>query len=404
DEKTIPDGGKFAWLCLTGTAACFFTSWGWINCVGVFQEYYKRVQYPDLSHSTIGWISATEMFCMLFSSPVAGTIFDNHGPRQLLYVGTFLHVFGLMMASISTQFYQTILSQGICSALGAGLLFNAAISCVATWWDKKRGMAMGITAAGSSLGGVLFPIIVSKTAPKIGFPWAMRTCTFIILALLSYAIFSVKSRVKPTKRPFKATAFLKPLRELPYALFGIAYFFLTLGILLPLSYLVQDAHARGMGVEISQYLVSLLNAGSFFGRIIPGLVGDRIGRFNTMIVLVFLATIFILGFWIPAKSNAALIAFAPCIGAATGASISLPPAMIGQISDIKEIGVRSGTMWAIGSFGALIGPPLAGALIGAVDGDFWALKVFGGGMCLASALFFVASRVALVGTAVMKKV
>lgn len=62
----------------------------------------------------------------------AGKIFDDFGPRALLVSGTFLHVFGLMMTSISKTYYQILLSQAVCSAIGASLVFSPAFSSVST--------------------------------------------------------------------------------------------------------------------------------------------------------------------------------------------------------------------------------------------------------------------------------
>jgi nitrate/nitrite transporter NarK len=50
---------------------------------------------------------------------------DNYGPRIPILIGSFLHVFGLMMTSLSKKYYQIILSQSICSALGCSFLFYA---------------------------------------------------------------------------------------------------------------------------------------------------------------------------------------------------------------------------------------------------------------------------------------
>lgn len=55
--------------------------------------------------------------------PFVGKLFDNYGPRYLLLTGTFFHVFGLMMASLSSEYYEFVLSQGICSPIGASMLF-----------------------------------------------------------------------------------------------------------------------------------------------------------------------------------------------------------------------------------------------------------------------------------------
>jgi hypothetical protein len=39
DPSSFPDGGAKAWLTVAAASACFFVSWGWINCIGVFQDY-----------------------------------------------------------------------------------------------------------------------------------------------------------------------------------------------------------------------------------------------------------------------------------------------------------------------------------------------------------------------------
>lgn len=84
---------------------------------------------------------------------------------------------------------------------------------------------MGLTVCGSSLGGVIFPIMLVHLIPKIGFGWSMRVCAFVILALLIYVNLTVRSRIPPTKRPFRVTAFVRPLQELPFALLTAAIFF-----------------------------------------------------------------------------------------------------------------------------------------------------------------------------------
>jgi len=70
------------------------------------------------------------VFFMIFSGVFVGKYMDDYGPRPLLALGTFLHVFGLMMASISKQYYQILLSQAVCSAIGSSMVFYPAFACV----------------------------------------------------------------------------------------------------------------------------------------------------------------------------------------------------------------------------------------------------------------------------------
>lgn len=66
DPKSFPDGGLDAWLCVLGGFCALFCSFGWINCIGVFQEYYQTHQLSQYSASTISWIPSCEAFMMFF--------------------------------------------------------------------------------------------------------------------------------------------------------------------------------------------------------------------------------------------------------------------------------------------------------------------------------------------------
>ena len=60
DPKAFPDGGATAWFTVAGASACLFVSFGWINCIGVFQEYYSTHQLKQYSASDVAWIPALQ--------------------------------------------------------------------------------------------------------------------------------------------------------------------------------------------------------------------------------------------------------------------------------------------------------------------------------------------------------
>lgn len=234
----FPDGGLEAWLVVLGGWFALFCSFGWINCIGVFQEYYQDTLLPQYTSSTISWIPSMEVFMMFLGGPVFGKVFDNYGPRYLVLFGTFFHVFGLMMASLSTEYYQLLLSQGVCSALGASAVFYGAMSSVGTWFFKNRAAAFGIMASGSSLGGVIFPIMVQKLIPRIGFPWTMRAAAFTILGMLIIANLTVKSRLTPRPKRVEIMEFIRPLNEPAFALVCVACFLFFFGTFLPFNFVI----------------------------------------------------------------------------------------------------------------------------------------------------------------------
>ena len=141
---------------------------------------------------------------------------------------------------------------------------------------------------------------------------------------------------------------------------------------------------------------------SVFGRIIPGYLGDRFGRFNVTIATTVFSTIIVLALWIPGTSNAAIIVFSILYGFASGAFVAMVAALVAQVSDIRQIGVRNGTNFFVISWAALTGNPIAGALISEHNGGYLGLQLFCGIVIFVGALFFIASRHVQVGPGLKK--
>lgn len=198
---------------------------------------------------------------MLTQGPVVGRLFDNYGPRWLLLVGTVLHALGLFMISLCERYYHFILAQSICSATGASLLFFTGATSVSTWFVRHRALALGITVAGSSLGGVIFPIMVHRLVPRIGFSWTMRACAFLVLALSVFANFVVTSRLQHFSKNFRIGDYLRPLSEGPFGAFTLAYFLFYLGFFVPYNFIILEAERYGMSSGLSAYLIPIMNAG-----------------------------------------------------------------------------------------------------------------------------------------------
>jgi MFS family permease len=143
---------------------------------------------------------------------------------------------------------------------------------------------------------------------------------------------------------------------------------------------------------------------STFGRIIPAYFGDRYGVFNVMVLNTALCGIFVLAVWLPSHSNGPIIAFSILYGFVSGCTLSIIPAMVASISDIRQLGARVGSLYAVSSTGALIGSPIGGAIVNRQHGGFSGLVTFSGVALLVGMAFAAASRQALVGKNVMAKV
>ncbi|EGX94163.1 monocarboxylate permease-like protein [Cordyceps militaris CM01] len=400
-----PDGGAEAWLAVLGGFCTVFASFGWINCIGIFQDYYKTNLLKAYSPSTVAWIPSTESFMLFFWGPLVGKMTDELGPRIPILIGSLLHIFGLMMTSISTEYYQIFLAQSVCSAMGCSFLFYAPIAALGTWFARHRALAFGIITAGSSIGGVVLPIMVNHLVVRVGFGWAMRCTAFLLLALLVVGNLTIKSRLPPLRRKFSMSDFLSPFSERPFLLLSIGGFIIYLGGFLPFNFIITQAKAEGMSPQLAMYMVSIINAASTFGRILPAHFGDKYGVFNVMILFSALSAVFTLAVWLPARSNAALIAFAVLYGFTSGCMLSIIPAMVASISpDMTKLGSRNGSLYACAAVGVLFGNPIAGALVNQQHGAYSGLILFCGIALLVGTVFVVLARHALVGLRVRAKV
>ncbi|KAL4945678.1 hypothetical protein BDV06DRAFT_184235 [Aspergillus oleicola] len=391
-QPKVPDGGAVAWLVVLGCWCTSFCSFGWLNSVGVFQEYYQNDLLTEYSTSAVSWIPSLEIFFMLAMGPIVGVLYDRHGPQWLLRVGSVLHVFGIMMTSISREYYQILLAQGICSALGVSMIFQPSLTCAAGWFDSKRGAAFGILFTGSSIGGIVLPILVTHLIRTTGFGWAMRTCAFLILALLIVANLTVHPLTPPKARKVTRAELARPLKEPLFILLTIGLFIFTYGFYAPINYLPAQAISSGMDENLASYLLPILNAGSLFGRLFAGFLGDKIGRYNIFIIVCYLSGIFILALWLPSSSTASLIAFSILFGFFSGAYVSLLTPLVMQISPMSELGFRTGILFLATAVGGLTTNPINGAIVDG-DGGWDGLKIFSGLMALLGTSFVLVARV-----------
>lgn len=307
-----------------------------------------------------------------------------------------------MMISLSTEYYQIFLSQSIVASIGSAAIFQCAMSSLVTWFLKNRAAAFGIMVSGSSLAGVVLPIMMDHLIIRIGFPWTMRVVAFIFLALLTIACFTIKSRLPPSPRPFVMQEYLDTFKDVKMVLTIVASFFFLWGMFLPFNYILLQAQAAGMSPTLVPYLLPILNAISILGRVLPGVAADRLGRFNVMIVIMAASAIFVLAIWIPVKSTAGIVSFAALFGFASGGFISLAPTLIAQISDIRYIGSRVGTGFAIMAFGSLTGSPIGGAIVTKQHGQYIGLQLFTGVAMVIGFVIMIAARFAQVGFKITK--
>lgn len=286
----------------------------------------------------------------------------------------------MMMLSLCDKYWQFMLVQGVLMGTTMGLIQFPAFAAVSQYFDKKRAAALGIVISGSSFGGVIIPIALSKmlNGSSLGFGWSVRVIGFLILPFMTFACLAVKARLPPRTTNFWISAAFKDPK---FDLVILAMFFMFTGMLTPLFYMPSYAVSRGMNATLAGYMLAIINAASTFGRVIPGVLADKYGRINVFALGGVMTGI--VGFCMnSATSNAGLIVYSIVFGFASGTIISgATAAMSVCVKDVRDMGTYMGIGMFLGGLGSLIGPPVNGAFIKEYGG-FFEVSMFSGAMCL----------------------
>ena len=397
-----------------------FNCWGTIVSFGTYQRFYESLSSSKESNfnatpSVIAWIGSIQAFLLLFVGALCGRIFDAGYLRHLIVIGGFLIVFGLMMTSLITSYWQALLSQGICTGVGCGCLLIPSIGAPSTWFVKYRGLAIGCVTSGAAVGGVVLPIALQRLIVQVGFPWAIRISAFIALGTLSVSVTLMRQRLPPRRRG--AFFEFRALKEPEFALYGIGMFFNMIGFYQFYNFVQSWADASNLSMHGLKpiYLLPIMNAASIPGRLLPTILSDTIGPLNVQIPAVLISAILMFA-WLAVSSLRSLLIVTILYGISSGSFIALPPAAVASLTkDMRFFGGRTcshfllrataaniipgmGVVLSFMSLGSLIGGPSVGAIIQSGKGENYdSARVFAGtalvlGGCLVSVSRLYISR------------
>lgn len=246
------------------------------------------------------------------------------------------------MASLGKKYYQILLSQGILLGIGMAFIVCPSLAVVSRRMPHRRGAALGLTIGGSSIGGVVWPIMLQQLLyhRNIGFGWTMRAAGFVMMVPLGIVCLTVRNAPSPavvsspteetdqdiaanardeTKEKDPKKVDLSILKQGAFLLLCLGLALTYLGLLTPLFYIPAYSISHGISPDTAFYLLSGLNAASFFGRVIPGLLADKYGHFNLIIAAALLSGL-VAFCWTKATTSAGLAILSLAYGFASGVS------------------------------------------------------------------------------------
>lgn len=215
-----PDGGWRAWSQVIAANLANAVSWGYAAAFGVYQLYY--VDNLGLPVAKVSWIGSVQMFLAFIVCAPSGRIADAGYSHEIIIVGCFFIVIGSYMTSFCSEYWQIMLSQGVCTGIGIGVISTPAVAITSSYFKRYRSLALSMSAIGTSVGGVIFPAMVQYLIPAIGFRWASRVVALVALVLCIGTCVLLRPFIPGRKTgPWVEWAAFK---ELTYSLFAAGSF------------------------------------------------------------------------------------------------------------------------------------------------------------------------------------
>jgi len=222
------------------------------------------------------------------------------------------------MLSLSTQYWQIFLTQGLCIGFGCGALFIPSMALVSRSFVKKRSIAVGLTTCGAPIGGILYTVIFNACLPKYGFAWTARILGFFMLGsymvaipLLLLGASNTKSLTPGKKRKlFDRDA----LKDIPFWSYVGTTFTTFMAYLVPYFYMPSYAQAvLGVSQAKASYCLIASQAASVPGRMIAALIANYFGVMAAWTGCALVSGIMCFS-WIGINNYAGFVAFCALYG------------------------------------------------------------------------------------------
>ena len=361
------------WIIAASVFVTLFLVWGGgVNTGPVFLP--PLLKYFGWTRARVSTLGSAGALMAGVCGPLVGWLVDRIEARRVMLLGAITPGIGFLAASRSDT-YHALLAANLIVAIGvtAATLIPASL-LIASWFGERRGLAMGMTFAGTSLGGAAMIVIANKAIALGGWRAGYLAMALpMILIAAPLVLFVVRGRPssgsvvgepiikQPTPVVLPGVELSEAFRTRSFWLIGIAEFFYACAIGGILVHVVVYLIAAGYTASLAASSLSMIYLMSTFGKLSMGPSADRLSP-RIVLSVVFggaaLGTLLLLG----ARSGPMLAGFIVLVGIASGTPLVLLPLVFIQSLGLKRLGSVQGVAGIFATIGAAVGPVAAGRI------------------------------------------
>jgi MFS family permease len=332
--------------------------------------------FPKWSRAEVSLLPSVLALSAGISVLPVGWLIDRIEARLVMIAGALLAAGAFFLASNA---------HSLATMMGAYLMMGVGISAgtvlpgslvLANWFTERRGLAMGIALSGSTVGGSVMTLVAGhvfqaagwRTAYlMLGLPMMVVAVPLVALVVRSRPPGTIPMTVAESAELLEGFETGEALRTRSFWMIVLANFcfaFTATGSLIHLA-----AYLEGIGYKTSAaaVVVSVIFAFAALGKVVMGFVADRLTA-RIALVMCFVIQAAGLSTIFGAVHIGAILAFVPIYGMSIAAPLMLLPLLTAESLGIKRYGLLSGLGGLAQTFGAMVGPIVAGRIFDLTSG------------------------------------
>jgi MFS family permease len=337
---------------------------------------------PDVTVALSVFLAA-----LVVSLPVAGRLVDRYGARRVALPSVLSY--GLALASmrwITPSLQHLYALYGVIAVAGAGAQSLTFIRVLSAWFDRRRGLAIGVCMAGYGIGYVFVPLIAQALIAAWGWRAAYAGLGALalvgplpVIALLLHdspqalGLERADGVVAACAASATGRTLAAALRSRELWLLGGTFVLMSAALNGVQAQIVPLLTGRGYGAATAALMLSAIGLGSFPGRLLVGFLIDRIHA--PFVAMGFYALSAIALAWLAdGRAPGLVFACALAVGLSLGAENDILGYLVGRYFGLRWFGQIYGVLLGTYLVGAAIGPYLMARAYTATGGYGAALR------------------------------
>lgn len=310
------------------------------------------------------------MICLGVGGIWTGKLADRFGITPVLWAGSLAVTAGFVIAGLAPNIWVFGLAHGILlGLLGSSSTFAPLMADTSLWWNKHRGMAVGICACGNYVAGAFWPPIAQWGIETIG--WRYTYISMGVFCGVCMALLSLLMRQRPPLLTINATSAPMAgfISSQPFGLqLGQAQVLLCIAAVaccvamsMPQVHIVAYCSDLGYGAARGAEMLSLMLACGIISRLVSGWICDRIGGIRTLLLGSALQGIALVLF-LPFDGLVPLYVISGMFGLFQGGIVPAYAILVREHFPPQEAGARVGSV----IMASLVGMALGGWMSGKI--------------------------------------